>query len=251
MLKKQLKGQLQELKNEVMRLRGDVDGLASHPWPSRSDEDLNTLNQRVQGLSDAVDDERLMGALERAEMLKKPLNRLQFASRFQQKIARAQRSVEDALKRDDKIIELLTDMLKQMRANQNNPNEGKQNEMLRQRQAGLSEAARRLQESMGEKSQQIPGLGGAASERLTQARDAMKRAGRELGRKQAGRARPGQREAVAQLKGLMQNLKNAAKPQRSKRGGERGHKRSQEKVKIPAPTIIGHPTNFVKIYWTL
>ncbi|MEE2786616.1 MAG: DUF4175 family protein [Myxococcota bacterium] len=246
MLKKELKSRLDDLKKEVLALRQDVDGLARHPWTSRSDEDLNTLNQRVQGLSDAVEEERLVGALERAELVKRPLSQLGYAARFQPKLSDAKSQVKRATKRDDTIIELLSDMLRQMKQQQNSPSQAASNEQLRQRQAGLEEAARRLKQSMGEKAKQIPGLSGEATQQLQQIREAMGRAGKELGRQQPGRARPGQREAVAQLRGLMKSLKNAAKPQQAQRGGERGRQRSREKVKIPGADDHRTPDAFRK-----
>lgn len=123
-----------------------------------------------------------------------------------------------------------------------------QNQGQRQRQ--VAEGARRLRDRIGQSGERIPGMSPEMGQKAGNAAQAMDKAAEGLDRQRPGEARPSQRQAMNELEGIMQGLKQAASPQRADRGqGERdgeGRRMSRRKVEIPGADAHESPAEFRK-----
>ncbi|MBM4364122.1 MAG: DUF4175 family protein, partial [Deltaproteobacteria bacterium] len=123
-----------------------------------------------------------------------------------------------------------------------------QNQGQRQRQ--VAEGARRLRDRIGQNGERIPGMSPEMGQKAGNAAQAMDKAAEGLDRQRPGEARPSQRQAMNELEGIMQGLKQAASPQRADRGqGERdgdGRRMSRRKVEIPDADAHESPAEFRK-----
>ena len=120
-------------------------------------------------------------------------------------------------------------------------------EMSEALEAFQREAAQKLAERMQSQGSRFPTLGEGPPQQAQKAGEQMGQAADELDAKRPGQARPSQQQAISELQGLMEGLKQAANPQRADRGQRDGQKGSrQEKVEIPGADDHQAPAEFRK-----
>lgn len=119
-----------------------------------------------------------------------------------------------------------------------------------QRQRQVAEGARRLQQRIGENGERIPGLPPQMSQKAGNAAQSMDQSAENLENQRPGDAKGNQRQAMNELQGIMEGLKQAASPQRADRGqGQRdgeGREVSRKKVEIPGAEDHESPAEFRK-----
>jgi hypothetical protein len=118
---------------------------------------------------------------------------------------------------------------------------------LGERQRRLAEETQRLAERMASQGEQMPGLGEAPIEQARKAAQQMGGAAGELDGQRPGQASHQQRQAISDLQGLMEGLKQAASPKRADRGNREGGRGARkDKVEIPGAEDHEAPAEFRK-----
>jgi len=251
LLEREMKDQMKDIMALAETFRGTVDELAGKDFPSYAEEYLAELQEYANGIIKALDVQRLIGALEAAKAAEASL----FTLRGYARINRGQNSpiqtIRLALAQDLALIKAIEELLKKIEQQLNQERDGSSMEQLRQSQQALSESARRLRQMMNQNSQMIPGLKGKPMDAMDQAQKSMNRAQKSLGKGQPQHAQSNQSDALSQLKGLMQGLKQASKPQNQRQNsdgeGQKGRRKpSSEKVKIPTAEDHEAPAEFRK-----
>jgi hypothetical protein len=136
------------------------------------------------------------------------------------------------------LSKLFSEARKQMQ--QQAAGDQQQRQKMGQQQSELAEAVRQLQQRMGEQGQKMPGLGEATMDKAGKAAEAMSEAARQLRQGRPGQARPGQQQAMSELEGIMQGLKQANQPQRADRQGQQQQQRHNGKDKVEIPDADDH-----------
>lgn len=236
-LRKLLEEELKE-KMDALRLKGaELEQAVGQINPERmsgiSAEEMQHLEQRVADLQSALQRNQVLESLEMGERSLDHLDRIQ---RFEAGMPQDQnqQKIDQAVQLDRQIVQELNEMLQQARAQQQQQKagDGQKSQQLGQQQQQLSEAAQRLMQRLQQQGQVMPGMGDKPMQGAQQAQQSMEEAARRLGQEQPGQARPGQQQAMEGLKGIMEGLKQANKPQRADRQNGR-RQMSNEKVTIP------------------
>ncbi len=245
-LEEELAKQLNEARDKARQLRETAEELARERMPSIAEEEMGNLGQRTQELESALEQNRLVQALEMADRSMDHLDAMERFGRFDPGSEHYRELVEKGQKLDRELMKSLSDLLESARqrsAQAMQPGEGEQ---LRQQQQGLAEAAKRLQQRLQKRGQQLPALEGEPMQRVQQAENAMRQSADQLGQMRPGQAQPGQQQAMSELNALMEGLKQANKPQRADRQQNRGRDTSRERVRIPGAEEYEAPAEFRK-----
>ena len=269
------KGQFDALRERGQKLRGLIEQVDPRDLPPYMADDVDTVRQNVDGFLAALDRPSLNDALEMGQRAYDGFESLERALRYNDTPASPgtrdalnggrslgrellrdtgalQRQFDAAVKKD---CEKLQKPIPQPMAggqppddpNQAQPQPGQEGQPMPQpgasgqaggeRQRQVAQGARRLQQRIGEKSQQIPGLPPEMGQKAGNAAQSMDQAAGSLDGQRPAEAQPGQQQAMNELNGLMEGLKKAAQPQRADRGdgdkeGSQGRS-SNKKVEIP------------------
>jgi hypothetical protein len=240
---------IQQLANEF---RTTVDELGAAEFPPYAEEPLAELQEHATGIIQALDAQRIKGALESAQSAEGTLYTLRSYARMNRgSRSSPEQTVRLALAQDLALINAIKELLKNIEQRMNQQRESASMEQLRQSQQALAESTRRLRRMMNERSEMIPGLQGEPMESLGNAQESMGRAQQSLGQGKPGHAQSEQADALSQLKGLMKGLKKASQPQNQRQQGggqgQNGRRRhSQQKVKIPTAEEHAAPAEFRK-----
>ena len=116
------------------------------------------------------------------------------------------------------------------------------------RQRQVAQGARRLQQRIGESGEKVPGMSPEMGQKAGNAAQSMDKSAESLDQQRPGDAKPSQRQAMNDLQGIMEGLKQAASPQRADRGQREGEGRdiSRKKVEIPGADDHESPAEFRK-----
>lgn len=233
MLEEQLKEKMDALRQKGAEMEQAVGQVDPQRLESYSAEELTNLQQRVNDLRSALERNQMIEALEMAERSMDHVERIQ---RFEPGAPgdTNPRNLERAQQLDQQIMQELSQMLEQARQQQRQQQagDGQRSQQLGQKQQQLSEAARKLMQRLSDQGQQMPGMGEKPMQGAQQAQQSMEEAARRLAQEQPGQAQPGQQQAMESLKGIMDGLKQANKPQRAERQN-RGRDISRERVNVP------------------
>ncbi|MCB9542567.1 MAG: DUF4175 family protein [Myxococcales bacterium] len=232
------------IKQDAEGLRRTVDELAREELSVMAEEDLEHLRQRADEINRALDQKQLMEALEMAERAMDHLDGLDRFNRFEPEDRKVGALIERGRQQDGRVMRELAELIDEARRRAERAVPPEQAEQLRQDQQGLSEAAERLRQRIGERGQEVPGLADQPMERARQAGQSMREAAEQLRQGRPGQARPGQQQAESQLQSLMEGLRQAAQPQRAERGQEQRGRQRQERVRIPGAEEYEAPAEF-------
>lgn len=248
-LEAQMKARLDSVKAgqaELSKRAAELDPKSLPPYVA---EELDGLRQRIDDLGASLARPDLPEALEMSGEGLEHWQTLERAGRFapesqsdgdRKKLAEGQ-----ALQR--KVGRELGELLRDLQAQ--SPKAGApQPGNLPERQQQASEGAQKLMQRLGQQQGAFPQMAGEGPKRLERAGEAMREASKHLRDRQPGQARPSQQQAESELQGLMQELEQAAQPQRAERQGpkEGGSRHRQEKVQIPGADEHEAPAEFRK-----
>jgi hypothetical protein len=218
--------------------------------PQYREEDLNNLQQRVDDLNAALKRKDLLEAFDMARSAQDHLDMLENASRTEEGQPGGKNNhpaLQQAQSLDHAIVRDLAELLEQAQQQQQSAG-SEQMRQLQEQQQKLAQDTRQLQQRLGEQRQQMPGMSEEAEKRAGQAAQSMDQSGDHLRRGRPGQAQPDQQQAMNELNGLMEGLKQSLKPQRADRDGQQdsGQRMSREKVKIPGAEEYQAPAAFRK-----
>ncbi len=251
LMEETFKERLADVTRKADQLKRETAQLDAGQLPRPAQDDMQFAREQADALRKALDRQQLMEALESAEEARQHLRNADQMSRYDRR-ADGQRP---RLKRGEQLAEEIGDsmreMIQQARQQMSQAGDGEASQALGKRQQQLAERAQQLRQRVGEQAKQLPQLGADAEKRIEQAGQAMQQAGEQLKRGKAGQARPGQQQAMSELDGMLQALKQANRPQRAQRGEDgqqpgQGRRSSREKVKIPGAADHAAPEAFRK-----
>ena len=240
LLEEVFKEQLDQIKADAQALRKMAEEIDGDTLRQFAREELGNLQQRADDLNGALDRDALMEALEMGERASDNLNVLDRAARSQPggTTGGNLESIGEGQATAQRIVRDLAELIENARAQMQmagSPGGGAKFPQMSQEQGQLAQKADRLRQQVREKRDSVvPNMPADPEQRAGRAADAMQQASRQLGRGQPGQAVPGQQQAMSELKGLMEGLKQSLQPQkanRSQQDGQRGVKR--DKVRIP------------------
>lgn len=248
-LEEKLEEKLAAINERAQRLRQIVEQVDPRAMPSYREEELDTLRQRVDDLNAALRRMDLLEAFDMARSALDHLDALERAGRYDPPQAGEQDNRSLLLQGqalDRLIIRDLAELLEEAQQQARQAADPQQMQQLTQEQRELAESARKLRQRIAEQRQQMPAMSPETERRAGNAAEAMEQSGEHLRRQRPGQARAGQQEAVSELRGLMEGLKQSLKPQRANRDGQqqRGRRVSREKVRIPGAEEYQAPAEF-------
>jgi len=267
LLKNDLARPWSEAKARAGRARTHIEGVDPSRFPSYLAEDVDGARGRADDYLAALERPNLQEAAEAAEGLLRKLETLRRAERYEPELAEgpsaralseASLEAEQAVRESNALVRDYESLKRQKCPSpppppgadgQPQPGEGGQPSpsQLGERQRKLREAAQKLGERMQSQGSRFPTLGEGPPQQAQKAGEQMGQAAEELDAKRPGQARPSQQQAISELQGLMEGLKQAANPQRADRGQRDGQKGSrQEKVEIPGADDHQAPAEFRK-----
>lgn len=250
-LEEDLKEKLASINERAGKLRQQVEQIDPAGMPPYREEELDNLRQRVDDLNAALRREDLIEAFEMARSALDHLDVLEQASRHEEPIPGTKNNrpvIQQAQQTDRQVVREISELLEQAQQQMQNAGDPQQMQSMQEQQQKLAQEARQLQQRLGQQRQSMPGMGEETERRAGNAAQAMGESGEQLRRNRPGQARPGQQQAVNELQGLMEGLKQSLKPQRADRDGEQqqGRRSSREKVKIPGAEEFQAPAEFRK-----
>lgn len=247
MLEEELGQQLAEIDRKAEKIRQNIEKVEPRDLPSIAEDELNHLQQRVDELNGALDRKQLMEALEMAERSLDHLDNLERFSRHFPQAKENSRLIQESQQLDRQVADELAQLLRNARQRaQQQQGDGERGRQLGQQQSELAEATRKLRQRMQERAQTVPGLGQEPMQKIEQAANGMDQASQQLGEGRPRQAQPGQQQAMSELQGVMEGLKQATRPQRAERQTGRGRQNSKEKVRIPGADEYQAPEAFRK-----
>jgi hypothetical protein len=274
-LEEELKAKLDAIRTKTKAFEKTVNALDPSTMRSSAADELAHLKARAEKLDGAMERKALLEALEMAGRAQDHLDRLERSTQYDRRAKAQQPQIRKAKGEAQAIEQALSDLFEEARKKmQQQAAQGQpQQQKLGEEQAALSEAVQKLQQRMGEqgsetpegkpqapgeqgKPQQsgapkkgegakIPGLDSKLQDRAGKAAQAMKQAGQQLQRGRPGQARPGQQQAMSELQGIMEGLKQANKPQKAQRQSQRPNQ-GKDKVEIPEADDHQSPAAFRK-----
>ncbi|MCB9546312.1 MAG: DUF4175 family protein [Myxococcales bacterium] len=233
LLEEKLKEKMDGLRKKGEALERALGEVKPDKLSNVGQEELSHLEQRVAELRGGLERNQILESLEMSERSLDHLERIQRFDGGRFGSPENQKPLDEAEQLDRQIVQELSQLLDQARAQQQQQQQGdgQQSQRLGQQQQQLSEAMQKLQQRLAEQGEKMPGMGDKPMQSAEQAKQAMREAAQRLGQEQPGQARPGQQQAMESLKGIMDGLRQANKPQRAERN--QGRKLSHERVNIP------------------
>ncbi|MEZ4470360.1 MAG: DUF4175 family protein [bacterium] len=213
LLEEQLKEKMDGLRKKGEALEQALGEVKPDKLSSVGQEELSHLEQRVAELR-GLERNQILESLEMSERSLDHLERIQRfdggrfgdprtsspSTRPSSSIARSSRSCRSCWIRPA--------------PSSSKQGDGQESQRLGQQQQQLAEAMQKLQQRLAEQGEKMPGMGDKPMQSAEQARQAMREAAQRLGQEQPGQAQPGQQQAMESLKGIMDGLRQANKPQR-------------------------------------
>ena len=151
LLEKEMKEQFDRIRELAGQFRTTVDQLATRSFPSYAEDSLAELQEHAISVIQALDVQRLKGALDSARAAEGNLLTLRSYARMNRGINSPEEMVRLAMAQDVALIRAIEELLKNVQESLNQDAEGKSMEELRQSQQALAESARRLREMMNQK----------------------------------------------------------------------------------------------------
>ena len=228
---------LDEIAADLVQTERHINALREQKRPARRQERLRKLAEQTGAVLDALERENLPRAIENIEQALESSRRMTWDRTGPDH--KADRAINKSLRHAQESMKKL---LSKARNAQKRAQDSAQTKALSKAQQKLKAKLDQLNQEMGDKGQEIPGLEGKPAQSLKQAGASMNKAGQSLERSQPNQAPPSQVEAMNALDQTMQNLRQAAKPKPTQRNGQARSR--QEKVEIPSGEDYAAPSAF-------
>lgn len=248
-LKEELAEQLAGVKEKANQLEAQAGAVNPRHLPSFAEDELAHLGQRVGDLQRALGREQLREALEMSE---RALDHVEALKRFARHDPRAEENQAHLEKGRGLARELTKDLAKlledaqqrQAKARQPGSPEFDENQRLGEKQRQVAQSAGKLIKRMQSAAKKVPQLGDKPMQQAQRAQQSMEQAGQQLAEQRPGGARPGQQQAMSELRNLMEGLKKSNQPSKADRG--RSRRTRQQRVEIPDADDHDAPAAFRK-----
>jgi hypothetical protein len=228
---------LDEIASALVQTERQINALRTKKETPSRQERLQKLSEETGSVLDAIERENLPRAIENMEQAIESSRRMTWDRngpdhKMDRTINQSLRQAQEAMK----------ELLAKARNAQKRAQDAQQTKALSKAQQALKAKLDQLNQEMGKKGKEIPGLDGAPGESLQAAGASMNKAKQSLEQSQPSQAPPSQVEAMNALNQTMQNLRQASKPKPAQRNGQ-SHSR-QEKVEIPSGEDYAAPSAF-------
>jgi protein subunit release factor A len=236
-LKKMMQGETSQLHQKLDRQQQALENLLDKNLPPRSKRTADKARKDVDQLKQALDQQDLQQARDKASSALKHLRTMDFNLRLTERHSRSQsdakqamQSLDEMIPRGESIKRQLDSLMERARRKMPKPDQ-QQLQKLAEQQKSIQKRAQKLQQKISESGKEFPML-------KQQLQPSMDNAGKQMGdaskRLQDGQpqgALDSERKALQQLGQLKQQMKRSLKRQ-SQREGNRGSKR-RENIDIP------------------